>query len=286
MSTDILAPDFDPVAPGPELDAAAAPPGKDDPIMRIGRWLAAVTAFVCLIPIPLVFAVATTRVWQQGFWAQGFTTSWLAEAWERISPNFFYSLRVALMVLVIDLIIGLPAAWLIARRRFPGRRALMAVTTVPIAIPGIALALGLILSYPTWRAGGWLLIGGHVLYTLPFLLGALTPTLGRPDLIELEAAAATLGAGFVRRLFTVTLPQVRAGMLAATIMVLTLSLGEFNVSFFLFTPLDKPLPVELYSGYITMRLEVAAATTVWFLLLVVPAAIVLERLGGAKVGQA
>jgi putative spermidine/putrescine transport system permease protein len=63
-------------------------------------------------------------------------------------------------------------------------------------------------------------------------------------------------------------------------------MGEFNVSFFLFTPLEKTLPVELYASYITGRLEVAAANTVWFLLFVIPASVAIERLGGAKVGQA
>ncbi|MBS3940162.1 MAG: ABC transporter permease subunit [Actinobacteria bacterium] len=285
MSTNILEPDATPLEQG-DVVAVAATAAPNDPILRIGRWLAAVTALICLAPIPLVLAVATTRVWQQGFWAGGFTLEWLANGWQRIAPNFAFSLRIAVLVLIIDLLIGLPAAWLIARRRFPGRRALQALSTVPIAIPGIALALGLILAYPTWKAGGWLLIAGHVLYTLPFMLGALTPTLGRRDLIELEAVAATLGASFPARLLTVTLPQIRTSLLAATIMVVTLSLGEFNVSFFLYTVMDTPLPVELYSGYITMRLEVAAATTVWFLALVVPAAIALERLGGAKVGQA
>ena len=46
------------------------------------------------------------------------------------------------------------------------------------------------------------------------------------------------------------------------------------------------MPVVLYDGYLTGRLEAAAAATVLFLLIVVPATLVLERLGGAKVGQA
>ncbi len=257
-----------------------------DPIARVGQIFAIVSAFITLAPIPLVVAVATTRVWQQGFWAGGFTTRWLTGGWEQISPFIWFSVRLAALVLVLDLLIGLPAAWVLVRHRFPARRLLLSLTMVPIAVPGIAIALGLILAYPSWRAGGWLLVAGHVLYTLPFLIGALTPALGRAHLRELEAVAATLGSNLFQRLVFVILPQIRGALLAATIMVVTLSLGEFNVSFFLFTALNQPLPVELYSSYITGRLEVAAAVTLWFLVIVIPATIAIERLGGGRVGQA
>jgi putative spermidine/putrescine transport system permease protein len=257
-----------------------------DPVERVGRVAAVVAALVCLAPLPLLLAVSTTRVWQQGFWANGFTLEWLAEGWARTSPYVWYSVWLALLVLALDLLIGLPVAWLLARHSFRGRRALLALSTVPIAVPGITMALALILAYPTWRGGGWLLVGGHILYTLPFLIGTVTPALGRPTLLEQERVAATLGASARQRLLFVVLPQIRGALLAAAIIVLTLSLGEFNVSFFLVTPVDKTLPIELYASYITGRLEIAAANTVWFLLFAIPAAVAIEYLGGAKIGQA
>ncbi|NCT91009.1 ABC transporter permease [Cellulomonas sp. APG4] len=256
-----------------------------DGVTRVGRAFAIGAAVLTLVPIPLVLLVALSASWREGPFA-GLTTQWLVEAWTRVQGNLGVSVRVAVLVLVLDLLIGFPAAWLIARHRFPGRRLLQAVSTVPIAVPGIAIGLGLILAYPTLRPSGVLMVAGHVLYTLPFLLGALTPALGDPAVRVQESVAATLGAGPVRRLLTVTLPGVRGALLAATLMVLTLSFGEFNVAFFLFTPTQQPLPVVLYDGYLTGRLEAAAAATVLFLACVVPAALALERLGGAKVGQA
>jgi len=259
---------------------------RSDSLVAVGRTFAVTAAVVCLLPLPLLVAIATSTSWQRGAWAEGPTFRWLAESWDNFAPYAGVSLRLALLTLVIDLILGLPVAWALARRRFPGRQALYALISLPLAVPGIAIALALILAYPTWRAGGWLLVAGHVLYTLPFLVGALAPALAGADLREREAVAATLGAGLLRRLCFVTLPVVRPALLAAAIMVVTLSLGEFNVSFFLFTPTEKTLPVDLYAAYITGRLELAAAATVWFLLLVVPAAAAIEHLGGARVGQA
>jgi putative spermidine/putrescine transport system permease protein len=258
-----------------------------DPVARIGRMFARATAFLVLLPLPILLAVSTSARWQSGVWGDGFTLAWLADAWTRTTPFVLFSVQLALLVLLINFAVGLSAAWLLARRTFPGRQFLLSLTMLPVAVPGIAIGLGLILAYPTFKAGGGLLIAGHVLYTLPFLIGSLTPALADPALREQETAAATLGAAPWRCLLFVTLPRLRRALTATAIMIFTLSMGEFNVSFFLFTPAQKPLPVDLYSGYITGRLEVAAATTVWFLLFVIPATILIERLGGSRLrGQA
>jgi putative spermidine/putrescine transport system permease protein len=260
--------------------------GATDPVMSIGQGFTLVAVVVCLAPLPLLLVVATTANWPLGFWAGGVTLDWLRQGWEAVQPYTFFSLRLAGMVLAIDLAVGLPAAWLIARHEFTGRQALVTLINLPLAIPGIAIALALILAYPLARASGLLLLLGQVVYTLPFLVATLAPALSQPALIEREAVARTLGASAIQRLWHVTLPAIRSALLAALILVFTLSMGEFNVSFFLFTPLNKTLPVELYSAYITNRVEVAAAITAIFLLFVVPAAIAIERLGGSKIGQA
>lgn len=259
----------------------------NDPVAPIGRAFAWSAAVLVLAPLPILLAVATSANWQQGVWAGGFTWKWLSDAWDRSAPFVFFSMRLALVALLIDMVIGLPAAWVLARRHFTGRRFLLALSTLPVAVPGIAVGLGLILAYPTLKAGGGLLIAGHVLYTLPFVIGSLTPVLGDTALREQETVARTLGASASQTLLFVTLPKLRLALAATAVMVFTLSMGEFNVSFFLFTPTQKPLPVELYAGYITGRLEVAAAATVWFLLFVIPATLLIERLGGSRLrGQA
>jgi putative spermidine/putrescine transport system permease protein len=256
-----------------------------DHIRGIGKLFAWVSATMCLFPLVLVFAVSTTEVWQQGPWAGGFTWKWLIQGWNTISPYAWFSIKLAFLVLLLNFAIGIPTSWVLARHRFPGRDMLFSLTNVPIAVPGIAMGLALIITYPLLRRNGLLLVAGHLLYTLPYFISSLTPQLAESSVQDVEWVAATLGANFPRRLIHVIYPKIRTSLLAATIMVVTLSMGEFNVSFFLFNPQNKPLPVELYSAYITGRIEVAAAITLCFLCFVVPAAILLERLGGAKVGN-
>ncbi len=257
-----------------------------DGIRSIGKMFAWGLATICLLPIVFVSSVATTPVWQHGPWVSGFTLDWIIQSWMVISPYAFFSIKLSLLVVMVDFIIGIPTSWVLARHRFPGRDLLLSLANVPIAVPGIAMGLALIITYPLLRKSGFLLVAGHFLYTLPFFIGSLTPQLGNPSVHDAEEVAATLGANFPKRVIHVIYPKVRTSLLAAVIMVVTLSLGEFNISFFLFNPQNKPMPVELYSAYITGRLEMAAAITLWFLCFVVPAAILLERLGGSKVGQA
>jgi putative spermidine/putrescine transport system permease protein len=96
------------------------------------------------------------------------------------------------------------------------------------------------------------------------------------DLKTLEEAASSLGASFRQRFFGVILPNVRPGILAGSLMVVTLSMGEFNMTWMLHTPLTKTLPVGLADSYASMRLEIGSAYTLIFLLMIVPLLIAMQ----------
>lgn len=258
---------------------------RRDAVLRIGFAFGLIAAVLCLAPVILMVIVALSANWQQGFFAEGLTLRWLTRGWRKMNPYLRNSIVLAVRVLLADFLIGLPAVWAIARREFSGRRLLRSMTSLPVAVPGIAVALGLTIAFPQIRGSGALLFGAHVLYTLPFFIGSLLAPLERPQLIEMERVAVTLGASPRRVFLSITLPQVMLALVAASVVSFTLSMGEFNVSFFLVTPLKKTLPVELYSAYITDRLEVAAAYTIWFFVFVIPASVVIETVGGAKWGQ-
>ncbi|NEW98681.1 ABC transporter permease subunit, partial [Rhodopseudomonas sp. BR0G17] len=82
--------------------------------------------------------------------------------------------------------------------------------------------------------------------------------------------AASLGASPARRFVDVIVPNAMPGILAGALMVVTLSLGEFNLTWMLHTPLTKTLPVGLADSYASMRLEVASAYTLIFFIMIVP----------------
>ena len=83
---------------------------------------------------------------------------------------------------------------------------------LPVAVPGLATALGLIVLYGTWQAlrTRWLFILiGHVLFTLPFMMPSVLAILCAIDIRTLEDEVASLGASRMQRFFTVVLPNCR-----------------------------------------------------------------------------
>ena len=71
-------------------------------------------------------------------------------------------------------------------------------------------------------------------------------------------------------------PNARPGILAGALMVVTLSLGEFNLTWMLHTPLTKTLPVGLADSYASMRLEVASAYTLVFFVMIIPLLVAMQ----------
>ena len=71
-------------------------------------------------------------------------------------------------------------------------------------------------------------------------------------------------------------PNALPGILAGALMVITLSLGEFNLTWMLHTPLTKTLPVGLADSYASMRLEVASAYTLIFFIMIIPLLVAMQ----------
>ncbi|MGB2202912.1 MAG: ABC transporter permease [Pseudooceanicola atlanticus] len=235
----------------------------------------AVTLLACaflLIPIIQSILAGLTVNYFRGL-SSGLTLKWIGQVWELYSGSIFLSIGLALACLVVTLIIGVPAAYVLARN--PGRvsRVLEEFISLPLAIPGLALALALLQlygSYQGFRTSWTFILVGHVLYTLPFMVRSVLSVLAAIDLRTLEEGAASLGASPARRFIDIVVPNAVPGILAGALTVVTLSIGEFNLTWMLHTPYLKTLPVGLADSYASMRLEVASAYTLVFFVMIVP----------------
>jgi putative spermidine/putrescine transport system permease protein len=236
---------------------------------------------VCAFLIVPVFLSALAGVTQNYFVgaSSGLTWRWVAHVWDGYSSTVFLSIKIAFACLVCTLLLGVPLAYVLARKGGPVARTLEEMLMMPVAVPGIATALGLIVVYgavPGMRTSWTFILIGHVLFTLPFMVRATLATMNAIDLRTLEEAARALGAGFVARFFGVVLPNAAPGVLAGSLMVVTLSLGEFNMTLLLHTPFTRTLPVGLADAYASLRLEVGSAYTLIFLVMIVPLLVALQ----------
>jgi putative spermidine/putrescine transport system permease protein len=211
----------------------------------------------------------------------GLTLSWMAEVWSLYAGTIALSFQIAFGTLACTLVIGVPAAYALHVRADRLSRVVEEVITLPLAIPGLATALGLLLAYGTFgdfRRSWLFILAGHVVFTLPFMVRSVMAVFAAIDVATLDESAASLGASPARRFIDVIVPNAKPGILAGSLMVVTLSLGEFNLTWMLHTPLTKTLPVGLADAYASMRLEIASAYTLIFFIMIIPLLIAMQML--------
>jgi molybdate transport system permease protein len=198
-----------------------------------------------------------------------------------LSPEEWETVRLTLSVAARAVGVGLPlavlTAWVLARYRFPGRAILNALVHLPLVLPpvvtgwlllilfGIRGPIGAILDQ--WfgirlaftTAGASLACG---VMTFPIMVRSVRLSLDAVD-AGLEQAARTLGAGWLDRLFNITLPLASPGILVGVIVAYATCLGEFGavITFAASIPGEtETLPLAIYAALQVPGGEAKAAT--------------------------
>jgi putative spermidine/putrescine transport system permease protein len=230
-----------------------------------------VAAFL-IVPAVLSMMAGVTVNYFLGI-KSGLTLQWVLQVWELYSDTIFRSFLIAFSALAVTLVVGVPAAYALHLRNDRLSRAVEEIITLPLAFPGLAIALALLLTYggfSDFRRSWLFILVGHAVFTLPFMVRSVMAVFAAIDVKTLDEGASSLGASPWRRFRDVIVPNAKPGILAGSLMVVTLSLGEFNLTWMLHTPLTKTLPVGLADSYASMRLEVASAYTLVFFVMIIP----------------
>jgi putative spermidine/putrescine transport system permease protein len=236
-----------------------------------------VAAFL-VVPAILSISAGVTVNYFQGI-RSGVTLQWVFQVWDLYAGTILLSFVIALATLAVTLVAGVPAAYALHVRGGRLSRIAEEIITLPLAIPGLAIALALLLTYGSFSEfrRSWLFIlTGHVIFTMPFMVRSVMAVFATIDVRTLDEGAASLGASPWRRFFDVIVPNAVPGILAGSLMVVTLSLGEFNLTWMLHTPLTKTLPIGLADSYASMRLEVASAYTLIFFVMIIPLLVAMQ----------
>lgn len=236
-----------------------------------------VAAFLA-VPAFLSILAGVTQNYFRGI-QSGLTLQWVAQVWELYADTILSSFIIAFGTLAVTLLAGVPAAYALYVRGGRLSRVIEEVITLPVAIPGLAIALALLLTYGgfnSFRRSWMFILVGHVIFTMPFMVRSVMAVCATLDIKSLDEGAASLGAPAWRRFLDVIVPNAVPGVLAGSLMVVTLSLGEFNLTWMLHTPLTKTLPIGLADSYASMRLEVASAYTLVFFVMIIPLLVAMQ----------
>ena len=237
-------------------------------------------SLVVLLPLATVVTRTADLSWAD-FW--GTVTN------PRVLASYRVTFGASLAAALVNTVFGLLVAWVLVRYRFPGRRVADAIVDLPFALPTAVAGISLTTLY---ASNGWLgrylePFGIKVSYTwlgitvalifigLPFVVRTVQPVLDDLE-VEVEEAAASLGAGRWQTFARVVLPTVAPALLTGFALAFARAIGEYGSVVFISG--NMPMKTEIVPLLIITKLEqydYAGATAVALVMLVVSFALLL-----------
>ncbi|MSP87228.1 MAG: ABC transporter permease [Alphaproteobacteria bacterium] len=206
-----------------------------------------------LLNVAGVIAVVTVSSFASrwlGTWLPaGLTMRWYATAWREFSLNYVLIAtgQITVLVVAISILIGVPAAYALARRDFALKRAVMLLFLLPLMVPPISygIPLATVLYQSTLGGTMWGVVLANLVPTVPFVVLVMMPFIEQID-PRLESAARVLGAGTGRIFIHILAPLLAPGILAAALLVTVRTLSMFELTFLTSGPDSQTLVVALY----------------------------------------
>ena len=260
--------------------------------MRKNKLLTAFALLVFVFMIaPLI--IITVTAFGEGsaitFPIKSFSVKWFVNvfALKSFRISFLTSLEIALLATLIALLVGIPAAYALARSGMKGKGFLKSVFLSPTIVPGIVIGfvlyqfLVLALRIPVFVG----LLAGHFMVTLPYVIRVVGSSLDQFD-FSVEEAAWSLGCTKTGAFFRVVLPNITSGISAAFMLAFINSFNNIPVSMFLSGPGVSTFPATLMN-YIEYNYDptVSAVSVILMAVTVLLMVIVDKTLGVAALAK-
>jgi putative spermidine/putrescine transport system permease protein len=179
----------------------------------------------------------------------GFTTKWYFAAWEefQLGDVLWVTFQVVGSVVALAGLFGVPAAYALARRDFPGKKAVLLLLLLPLLVPPVTYGIPLATVLYKSGLGGSLagVILANLVPTVPFVVLVMIPFIEQID-PRIEAAARVFGANTLKVFVYVLVPILLPGVLAALLLVLVRTIAMFELTFLVAGPGSQTLVVALY----------------------------------------
>ncbi|MDQ6806254.1 MAG: ABC transporter permease [Actinomycetota bacterium] len=180
-----------------------------------------------------------------------FSTKWFSAAFAdtTLTSALKRSVLIALLNGVGATLLGVMAAVSLARRHLALRRVVVTLMLIPLVVPYIVLAVGIVVLLHEFGVATSLLavLAGHVVISLPYSVLVILPRLRTLDESIVEAAC-DLGASELKAFLFVTLPLLAPALVSSFLIAFTISFDEFAIASFLAPPGSPTYPVVLYSS--------------------------------------
>jgi spermidine/putrescine transport system permease protein len=227
------------------MSATSNPATRRSPLLV--TYAAMVFAFIYL-PIIVLVVYSFNRDGVGGFPPGHFTLAWYRQLLgdSAIWDSVLNSLIVAAAAVALSLTLGLLAALALDRVNFPGKALFRRLVLLPLILPGIITGLSLLLFAVRIHLELSLttIFLGHGTALISVATTELFAGLQKMDRRQ-EEASLDLGATPWRTFWLVTLPNLKLSLIAAALLIFTLSMDEIAVTFFLYGR-EYTLPLEIW----------------------------------------
>jgi putative spermidine/putrescine transport system permease protein len=218
-------------------------------------WAIAIWALVILFLVNVIATIAAVAVnslgtrWFGTWLPAGFTTRWYLSAWDefQLYDVLVVTFEVVGTVVLLSGLIGVPAAYALARRNFSAKQFVIVLFLLPMLVPPITFGIPLATMLYQLHLGGNLsgVILSNLVPAVPFVVLIMMPFIEQIDQ-RIEAAARVFGANTGRLFLHVLIPLLAPGILAALLLVLVRTIAMFELTFFTAGPDSQTLVVALY----------------------------------------
>jgi putative spermidine/putrescine transport system permease protein len=245
---------------------------------------AAVIVFI-LAPLVITIAISFGNTAFVAFPPRGFTVHWYQNVVS--DPEFLASLAfsagLAIAATCGAMLLGVPAAFAVARRQFPGRGAAQAALLSPLIFPVLITGVALLQLFAMLGSNNaalnlWI---AHVVVTTPYVVRTVAASLMLDD-TSLEEAARTLGAGRRRILRRITVPQIAPGLAAGALFAFMVSFDNFPISMWLADAQHNPIPLLIFQKIAAVFEPTVAAMSTLLIFFAMAVVIAVERIAGLQ----
>jgi putative spermidine/putrescine transport system permease protein len=231
--------------------------------------IAAFSLVLLTLPTLIVLISSLSSAQTLRFPPPGFSLQWYSalfdypELWTAAITSF----QVALWTTVLCVVLGIGASLAMAGSRARWVAAMDALVMSPLALPGIAVGLGMLTFFSSigWRLSVVTLVISHVVICIPYVVRTTLASLSQLG-NSLREASTVLGASPVYTFFHVTLPLIKQGVITGGFMAFLSSFDNITVSLFLSDSRTEVLPIRMWS-MIENDLDVRAAAISGLLIL-------------------
>jgi iron(III) transport system permease protein len=249
---------------------------------------------LALIPHAGVLLTSITSRWFLSVLPTEYTTQFYKEVFSQDLTllSIKNSLLLSSLSTIIDVVLGVSIAYLLARKRVPGRGVLDALAMLPLALPGLVMAFGYIAAFSATPLDARinpvpLLIIAYAVRRLPYMVRAAYAGFQQSS-VALEEAAMNLGASPIKTLYQITFPLIFANLVAGAVLAFSFAMLEVSDSLILaLKEQNYPITKAIYAllGRIADGPYIASAMGMLGLLLLAGSLFVAGRFFGRRMGE-